>query len=85
MTSTSAFILLPHTPRSSASIFTVSCSGVTNVDTIEMEVVLQKKGLLGIYTKEDEASKTVSKNVDILLLVVTKPIIKNTPSFKDIL
>lgn len=42
--------------------FTVSCSGVTNVDTIEMEVVLQKKGLLGIYTKEDEASKTVSKN-----------------------
>lgn len=42
--------------------FAVTCSGVTNVDTIEMEVVLQKKGLLGIYTKQDETSKTVNKN-----------------------
>lgn len=42
--------------------FSVDCEGVTAVESIDMEVILQKKGLLGIYTKVDEDSKTVNKS-----------------------
>ena len=39
--------------------FTVQCIAVSDVTKIVMEVELQKKGLLGIYSKQDEDSKTV--------------------------
>ena len=39
--------------------FAVQCTAVNDVTKIVMEVELQKKGLFGIYSKQDEDSKTV--------------------------
>lgn len=44
--------------------FTVRCIGTTDVTKIEIDVTLQQKGLLGIYSKADvdPVSKTINKN-----------------------
>lgn len=42
--------------------FIAECGGVLNVTSIKFEVTLQKRGLLGIYTKVDSVTKTVSGN-----------------------
>jgi len=42
--------------------FVAECVATSSVSTIKFEVTLQKRGLLGIYTKADSVTKTVSGN-----------------------